>query len=63
MKCRNCNKEKGIYIHYDGGKVCDKCLGKYFTCPHCGRLFEQDDYENGDQGTGCCRECKEKYDD
>lgn len=59
-KCKDCGKGKGTYPHYDGGMVCDNCAGSYFTCPECGRVFNQDDYEHGDAGTGFCRECSIK---
>ncbi len=61
-KCILCKKNEGIYFHNDGGKVCGDCMGKYFTCPECGFLFNIDDYENGDAGNGYCKECSEKYD-
>ena len=60
-KCKSCGKENANYIHYDGGKVCDKCVGDYFTCPDCGRVFEQDDYVNGDQGSGFCKDCSSDH--
>lgn len=38
-KCISCGKNGAEYFHNDGGKVCNNCLGKYFTCPECGLLF------------------------
>ena len=60
MKCICCKKDDGKYFHFDGGKVCDHCLGHYFTCSKCGMLFNQDDYVNGDQGTGYCKKCSQE---
>lgn len=62
MKCICCNKNKGIYRHNDGGRVCRDCLGFYFTCPDCGMIYNQGDFENGDAGTGFCRKCKLEHD-
>lgn len=56
-KCKDCGSKNADYFHYDGGVVCDKCLGEYFTCPDCGMLFDQDDFVNGDQGNGFCKDC------
>lgn len=56
-KCISCKKNEGVYDHYDGGYVCDDCLGDFFTCPDCGMVFDRDDYKNGDAGNGFCREC------
>ena len=47
-KCINCGKGKGEYPHYSGGFVCNDCLSSYFTCPDCGRLFDRDDFVNGE---------------
>lgn len=44
------------YLHYNGGYVCDDCVGAYFTCPACGRVFDINDREHGDNG-GFCAEC------
>lgn len=59
MKCISCKDREGIFEHYDKGpnSVCKNCVGSYFTCPDCGRLFEQDDRVNGDQGNGFCIDC------
>ncbi len=56
-KCINCGKGKGEYPHYSGGFVCNDCLSSYFTCPDCGRLFDRDDFVNGDAGNGFCKDC------
>lgn len=55
-KCKRCGKH-GSYFHFDGGWVCDECVGYYFTCPDCGRVFDPDDQEHGDAGNGFCAEC------
>lgn len=63
-KCKLCGKtlqSGNAYQHYDGGYVCNDCIGHYFTCPDCGRLFDQDDFENGDQGTGFCIDCSPNH--
>lgn len=60
-KCKNCGSKDAKYIHQDGGYVCDKCVGNYFTCPDCGTLFDMDDHENGDQGNGFCKKCASKH--
>lgn len=47
MHCSNCGKEgHHLHQHYNGGYVCDNCIGHYFTCPVCGILYDIDDYEN-----------------
>ena len=55
-KCKCCGGH-GSYVHFDGGWVCDECVGNYFTCPHCGRVFDRNDLEHGDAGNGFCMEC------
>ena len=63
-KCKSCGKEvkhATMYEHIDGGYVCSECVGKYFTCPDCGRVFDMDDYENGDQSTGFCKNCSPEH--
>ena len=37
--------------------MCDDCIGKDFICPVCGILYDMDDYEHGDSGTGKCVSC------
>lgn len=59
-KCKSCGNH-GEYVHYDGTWVCEECVGGYFTCPDCGRVFDMDDYENGDAGNGFCRECAPEH--
>jgi len=54
-KCISCGRE-GKYLHNNGGWVCEKCLGAYFTCPDCQLLFDQDDRVNGDVN-GFCAKC------
>ena len=57
-KCISCGKEGAQYNHYNGGKVCKECAGKYFTCPSCGILYDLDDYEHGDSMIdGKCVKC------
>lgn len=55
-KCICCGKTGADYPHYNGGYVCDDCVGAYFTCPACGRVFDINDREHGDNG-GFCAEC------
>jgi hypothetical protein len=62
-KCKSCGKQGAEYPHYDGGFVCNDCIGSYFTCPACGTLFDFEDRVNGDQGNGFCRECTMKGED
>lgn len=59
-KCKMCGENTGEYEHFDGGKVCEKCLGAYFTCPKCGILYDNDDFANGDQ-SGFCKKCTDEY--
>lgn len=59
-KCKSCGKH-GEYIHYNGGWICDDCVGRYFTCPDCGRVFDAEDRVNGDAGNGFCRECAPEH--
>ena len=61
MKCKNCNAPKAEFEHKDGGFVCEKCVGEYFTCPDCGKVFNKDDFVNGDQETGFCTECSPNH--
>lgn len=44
-QCVVCKSKDAKYPLVDGGRVCDKCLGQFFTCPKCGRIFRKDDYE------------------
>lgn len=60
-KCISCGNNDAKYIHFSGGYVCEKCMGDYFTCPDCQRLFNPYDYEHGDAGTGFCVECSPKH--
>lgn len=60
-KCKCCNKNDGLYQHFNGGKICEECVGSYFICPDCGRIFDQDDFENGDQATGFCKDCSPNH--
>lgn len=56
-KCIECGKNNADIFHYNGGMVCDNCVGNYFTCPDCGKVFDLDDYEHGDAGNGFCSDC------
>ena len=56
-KCISCGKSGADYRHFNGGYVCEDCIGEYFTCPDCGLLYDQDDYEHGDAGNGFCVKC------
>ena len=56
-KCIKCGNEGARYEHFKGGFVCDSCIGTYFTCPDCGRVFDNDDRVNGDAGNGFCADC------
>lgn len=60
-KCICCGKQGAKYEHYNGGFVCEKCVGQYFICPGCGRVFDADDFENGDTGTGFCVDCAPEH--
>ena len=59
-KCICCGKTGADYPHYNGGYVCDDCVGAYFTCPACGRVFDINDREHGDNG-GNHRNSTRKY--
>lgn len=61
MKCISCGKPNAGYEHSSGGFVCDDCVGGYFSCPDCGILYNNDDYENGDQGNGFCANCASEH--
>lgn len=52
-KCIRCGKNEGIYPHYNGGKVCEQCLGFYFQCPDCTVVYDRDDPEHYDAGGFC----------
>lgn len=56
-KCICCGSSNGEYQHYDGGYVCEDCVGSFFTCPDCGIVFDTDDFEHGDAGNGFCARC------
>lgn len=56
-KCKDCGKPNAEYFHYDGDRLCSNCIGHYFTCPECGTLFDEDDFEHGDAGNGFCKDC------
>lgn len=60
-KCIRCGKDGAYYKHYNGGMVCGNCIGAYFTCPDCGRVFDEDDRVNGDAGNGFCVECSSDH--
>lgn len=61
MYCKRCNKEgTHFHQHFDGGYVCDDCIGSYFTCPSCGMLFDNDDLEHANFSDGKCISCAEK---
>lgn len=59
-KCISCGGY-GEYMHKDGGYVCENCVGRYFTCPDCGMVFDQDDYANADAGDGFCVKCSPNH--
>jgi len=60
--CKDCGEKKAQYFHYNGMRICKNCIGNYFTCPSCGRLFDHDDYQHADAGTGKCVECEKDAD-
>jgi formylmethanofuran dehydrogenase subunit E len=60
MVCRDCGQKGADYRHVDGKMLCSKCIGHYFTCPDCGELFDNDDYDRGDAGNGFCVSCTQK---
>lgn len=61
-KCDVCNKNKAVHqVYGTNKKICNSCTENYFVCTGCGTIYEQDDYKNGDNGTGYCRKnCNEK---
>ena len=52
-KCIHCGERKGVYAHYNGGKVCELCLGFYFQCPDCIVIYDRDDPEHYDVNGFC----------
>lgn len=60
-KCINCGKSNASVFHKNGGCVCDDCLGEFFNCPDCGRVFDMDDYQDGDAGNGFCAKCAPEH--
>ena len=60
-KCIKCGAEGAEFFHNRGGKVCNDCVGEFFTCPDCGNVFDRDDYENGDAGNGFCVKCAPEH--
>ena len=60
-KCNSCGKEDAEYeVFGTSKKICSECIGGFFTCPRCGRVFKQDDYTFGDAGNDFCAECSKK---
>lgn len=62
LKCDICGKEKAVYKVFGTNKnICSNCTGNFFVCTGCGTIYEQDDFENGDNGNGFCkRNCDNK---
>lgn len=55
-KCDVCKKNKAMYdVFGTNKKICSDCIGGFFVCPGCGTVYNQDDFENGDNLTGYCR--------
>ena len=52
-KCIRCGNNKGVHPHYNGGMVCEECLGNYFQCPDCEVIYDRDDPEHYDMGGFC----------
>lgn len=61
-KCIKCREKEELYPHYNGGYVCDDCVGTCFTCPDCGTLYDWEDREHGDAGNGFCIKCAPEHD-
>lgn len=56
-KCVKCGKPNAEYFTSEGKSICEKCSGSGFTCPECGRIFED---ELADAGDGFCSACTGK---
>ncbi len=56
-RCKDCGAPDAKYTVQGGGLVCENCVGSYFVCSSCAKLFYRDDYENGDAGRGLCTQC------
>ena len=52
-KCIRCKDKEGIYPHFNGGKVCNDCLGEFFQCPDCEVVYDRSDPEHPDMGGFC----------
>ena len=52
-KCIHCGERDGVFTHYNGGKVCEPCLGYYFQCPDCDVIYDRDDPEHYDINGFC----------
>ncbi len=60
-RCKDCGTPDATYEIYGGGNVCEACIGSYFTCPDCQKLYYRDDYEHGDSGSGFCSQCASSH--
>lgn len=59
--CIRCGRKNAEYKHFNGGFVCENCIGDYFTCPDCGIIYDSDDYVHGDAGNGFCAKCAPEH--
>lgn len=57
-KCIKCGKSNASYFTSEGYSICEKCSGSGFTCPGCGRIFED---ELADAGNGFCSDCASEH--
>ena len=63
MTCMVCGRPKADYEHFTGKMVCKNCITFFKACTECGRLFDPNDYENGVQDSGLCKNCENMKED
>ena len=56
--CKVCGKKSKEILTYYDNYICSKCAESKFVCPECANVFDEDDYTNGDAGTGLCVKCE-----
>lgn len=56
-KCIICKKSNANYFTNNDEPICDNCIGEYFNCPDCGRIFLD---WGADAGSGKCIDCEMK---
>lgn len=65
MRCEDCNRlipnEDAIIVNYSTRLICRECADDYYTCDHCGRLFDERYIEIDTSEMTLCRCCYHDY--